>query len=140
MDKAVFTGRQRVPLRLKLNPIWWFRNDYEQQLPDWYEPGLPRDVRQRDWSIRNPLQNFRAVVAGVEDKNYSVVGRAPVLTVQRNDLQPPERGFQWCVLHGGDLWLPRAFLSYSGKHVVWQLGHQPSGFWAFVKFNLHHAQ
>jgi hypothetical protein len=33
-------------------------------------------------------------VFGVQDRNYTVIGRHPVLTVQRDDLQPPERGFQ----------------------------------------------
>ena len=32
----------------------------------------------------NPLQNFRCYVIGIQDRNYSVVGREPVLTVQRN--------------------------------------------------------
>jgi hypothetical protein len=54
--------------------------------------------------------NLRAFVIGLQDKNYTVTGRAPVMTVQRNDLEPPETGWQWCVLYGGDLWVPR-FLS-----------------------------
>lgn len=37
-----------------------------------------------------------AAAAGVQDRNYTVVGRTPVLTVQRDDLQPPERG--WAVV------------------------------------------
>ena len=81
----------------------------------------------------NPLQNFRCYVIGIQDRNYSVVGREPVLTVQRNDLQPPENGFQWCLIKTR---LPRPFLSYSGKRFIWQIGWQPSGF-AEIKFNLH---
>jgi hypothetical protein len=82
------------------------------------------------WNVfRNPLQNFRAYVLGASDKNYWVCGREPVMTVQRNDLVPPEDGYQSCVLYGGELWLPRLFLSYSGKSFVWYVGHQPSGFW-----------
>jgi hypothetical protein len=75
-------------------------------------------------------------IGGVQDRNYSVLGRAPVMTVQRNDLQPPERGFQWCVLAVGPLRLP--FVSYSGRRVVWYAGWQPSGFLG-VKFNLHRS-
>jgi hypothetical protein len=43
-------------------------------------------------------QNFRAVVIGVGDRNYKVIGKAPVLTVQRDDLDPSETGWQWCVI------------------------------------------
>jgi hypothetical protein len=76
-----------------------------------------------------------AFVGGVSDRNYMVYGRAPVMTVQRNDLVPPQHGFQWCVIAlKCGLFLP--FLSYSGKHVVWYWGWQPSGFFG-VKFNLH---
>jgi hypothetical protein len=55
------------------------------------------------------------------------------MTVQRDDLGPPERGFQWCVIHTR---IPLGFLSYSSKHVVWYIGWQPSGIFG-VKFNLH---
>ena len=61
-----------------------------------------------------------------QDRNYTVVGRAPVLTVQRDDLQPPKCGWQWCVIKLGILRLP--FVSYSGRRSVLQLGWQPSGF------------
>jgi hypothetical protein len=55
------------------------------------------------------------------------------LVVQRNDVN--EAGFQVTklILESG-LQLP--FASYSGKHVVWYAGWQPSGFFGF-KFNLH---
>jgi len=33
-------------------------------------------------------------------------------------------GIQWCVIHA---LIPLGFLSYSGKHVVWYIGWQPSG-------------
>lgn len=136
-DTYVWTGRTRKPLAQKLNPIWWFGNDDEQQLPDWYQPTWPYWRRWLYWNVlRNPLQNFRAFVIGVQDKNFLVTGRSPVLTVQRDDLAPPEHGWQWCYLHGGELRLPRAFVSYSGRRVTWYLGWQPSGFFG-AKFNLH---
>jgi hypothetical protein len=134
-------GRTRKSWYLKINPVWWFMNDDEQtvDLADWYHPEWPYWRRWLYWNgFRNPLQNFRAYVVGVSDKNYSVRGREPAMTVQRNDLVPAEYGYQWCVLYGGELWVPRLFLSYSGKSVVWYVGHQPSGFWG-VKFNLPHA-
>jgi hypothetical protein len=161
-ESYTFAGRTRVPLTKKLNPIWWFRNDLEQQLPEWYHPEWSHPRRVFYWYyLRNPLQNCRAVcgwwafaivallaylvyppaipvailfIGGVQDRNYTVTGRVPVLTVQRNDLVPPEHGFQWCII-----WLPvpRVFISYSGKYFVWYAGWQPHGFAGF-KFNLHH--
>ena len=126
---AAISGRVKVSLWLKFNPIWWFFNDAEQKLAqaEWYNSDLPQWQRALLWHLRNPLQNFRAFVAGVADKNYTVRGRPPVMTVQRNDLFAPETGWQWCVLAGGDLWFPRFFVSYSGKRVVWYFGHQPTG-------------
>jgi hypothetical protein len=135
---AAISGRVKVSLWLKFNPIWWFFNNAEQNLAhaEWYNSDLPQWQRAVLWNLRNPLQNFRAFVAGVADKNYTVRGRPPVMTVQRNDLVAPETGWQWCVLAGGDLWFPRFFVSYSGKRVIWYFGHQPTGFWG-AKFNLH---
>jgi hypothetical protein len=138
-ESVELTGRARYPLSKKLNPIWWFLNDVEQTVDEapWYLPDRPYWWRWVCWNaFRNPLQNFRCFVVGVQDKNYTVSGKTPVLCVQRNDLDPPERGWQWCYLHSGDLWVPRVFVSYSGKRVVWYLGHQPTGFWG-AKFNLH---
>lgn len=137
MDSYTFTGRTRIPLSKKLNPIWWFQNDTQQTVDQapWYNPTWPEWKRKLFWSFRNPLQNFRAYVVGVQDKNYIVKGKSPVLTVQRNDLSPPETGWQWCYLTGGDLWIPRGFISYSGK-IVFYAGWQPNGFFGF-KFNIH---
>ena len=100
----------------KLKPIWWFRNDAEQTVDqaDWYLP-YRSWWRALCWNVRNPAQNLRAFVLGVSDKNYTVVGQAPVMCVQRNDLQPSETGWQWCMLYGGDLWVRRFFVSYSGR-------------------------
>ena len=66
-----------------------------------------------------------------QDRNYKL--SPDPLVVQRNDVN--EAGFQVTklILESG-LQLP--FASYSGKHVVWYAGWQPSGFFGF-KFNLH---
>ena len=74
------------------------------------------------WNLRNPLQNFRAYVIGVQDRNYKLAvvhGNPDPLVVQRNDVN--EAGFQVTkpILESG-LQLP--FASYSGKHVVWYAG------------------
>ncbi len=135
MTTQTFTDRIRKPLSKKLNPLWWLMNDDEQvvEQAQWYMPGKPEWLRYIMWNIRNPLQNFRAYVVGVSDRNYTVTGKDPVLTVQRNDLQPPEFGWQWSVIRLGP-GLP--FISYSGKSIVWYFGWQPTGFFG-AKFNLH---
>ena len=63
-----------------------------------------------------------------------MIGRPPVMTVQRNDLRPAESGWQRSVIKLSALRIP--FISYSGKKVVWYIGWQPSGFFG-AKFNLH---
>lgn len=134
MDSFQYTSRTLKPWGKKLNPIWWFQNDDEQTVDEapWYHPEWPEWRRYLYWNFfRNPLQNLRAYVIGVSDRNYTVYGRAPVLTVQRNDLTPPEYGWQWSVIL---LPIPAPFISYSGKHMVWYIGWQPSGF-AGVKLN-----
>jgi hypothetical protein len=135
IESQEITGRTPVPLRKKLNPIWWFGKDLEQTLAEaaWYMPDAPQWKRRLFWEFRNPLQNFRAVVIGVGDRNYKVTGKAPVLAVQRDDLDPPETGWQWCVIRLGLLLLP--FVSYSGPRLVCYAGWQPSGFFGF-KFNV----
>ena len=94
-ESYTFSGRQPVSIWKKINPIWWFGNDTEQTLAEasWYMPNSPTWLRYLEWSFRNPLQNFRCFVVGVQERNYTVTGKVPVLTVQRNDLSPPETGF-----------------------------------------------
>jgi hypothetical protein len=133
-------GRTKKPFLRKLNVIWWFMNDEEQKVSDpsaaWYHPEWPEWRRWLYWNVfRNPLQNLSAFVLGVQDKNYTVYGKAHALTVQRNDLDPPEYGVQWAILRGVDLTIPRAFISYSGTRLVWYAGWQPSGFFR-LKFNI----
>ena len=126
-ESYTFSGRQPVSIWKKINPIWWFGNDTEQTLAEasWYMPNSPTWLRYLEWSFRNPLQNFRCFVVGVQDRNYTVTGKVPVLTVQRNDLSPPETGFQYCWLRFP---IPLGFISYSGKTATWYVGWQPSGF------------
>ncbi len=137
MESKVITGRTLKPAELKASVSWWFKNDDEQQLSEapWYRPEWPQARRELYWNyFRNPLQNFRAYVVGVSDRNYTVTGKAPVMTIQRDDLDPPETGWQWCIitLENGT-WLP--FISYAGKRIVWYAGWQPNGFFGF-KFNI----
>ena len=106
-------------------------NQTVDQAP-WYHPEWSYRRRWWTWNvIRNPLQNFRSFVIGVQDRNYTVTGKAPIC-VQRDDLVPPQLGWQWSVIH---LLIPRPFVSYSGKSVVWYAGWQPNGFFG-VKWNM----
>ena len=69
-----YKGLPRYPLSKKLNVCWWFGNEMEQQLADapWYRPEWPEWRRRFYWLyLRNPLQNFRAVVIG-EARPYPV--------------------------------------------------------------------
>lgn len=134
IERKEITGRTRKPAELRASVSWWFKNDDEQQLSEapWYQPDWPQWKRELYWNyFRNPLQNFRAYVVGVSDRNYTVVGRAPVMTVQRDDLG--ETGWQWCLIRLPNAWLP--FVSYAGKRIVFYAGWQPNGFFGF-KFNI----
>jgi len=130
------SGRTTKPWYLKVNPIWWLMNSGEQTVEQapWYQPTWPQWLRWLVWNIRNPLQNFRNYVIGVGDKNYKLTGRAPAMTVQRNDLVPSEYGWQWCELWGGDLWVPRLFGSVCSPGFVFYIGWQPSGIFG-IKIN-----
>jgi hypothetical protein len=92
VESYTFTGRTPKPWYKKLNPIWWVQNDDEQNLdsggagggaPPDYMLGEPQWKRRLFWEFRNPFQHLRCYVLGVQDRNYTVTGRAPVLTTQR---------------------------------------------------------
>ncbi len=144
---ATVTGRVPVAAWKKVNPIWWFMNDVEQtvdQAPEYHgpDPSVPNYIgppwphwqRWLFWNfIRNPLQNFRCFVLGCQDQNYMVTGRAPVMTVQRDDLKEadgvtPQTGWQWSLIH---LRIPRPFVSYSHPRFTFYIGWQPTGFAGF---------
>ena len=139
-----------IPAWKKLDPIWWFLNDDQQRVDQapWYHPEWPEWLRIFVWNCcRNPLQNFRTYVIGVQDRSFYVTAKSPWGTIQRNDLCTRDAkgnivscqyGYQWHWLWGGDLLFPLPFVSYSGKRVVWYWGWQPGGFAGF-KFNLHHC-
>ena len=97
-----YTGRKRVPIKKKLNPVWWFGNDHEQKVTDpdaaWYSTS-PRMATELMWSLRNPLQNFRAYVIGVQDRNYRVKvvrGHPDANVVQRDDVGEFKDGRSQC--------------------------------------------
>ena len=135
IETVEFTGRTPKPLWKKINPIWWFGNEGEQTVDQapWYKPNNHWIVRFLFWNfLRNPLMNFRNYVIGVGDRNYKVTGKVPAMTIQRDDLSPPELGWQWSVIHLR--WLVLPFFSYCGKRLVVQFGWQPFGY-AEIKIN-----
>jgi hypothetical protein len=135
-DSFTFSGRTSKPWYKKINPVWWFQNDDEQTVDEagWYHPEWPHWRRWLIWNVfRNPLQNLRCYVIGVQDRNYTVIGKTPVTTIQRDDMQPPETGWQWSLIR---TLIPLPFASYCGKRLVLQFGWQYNGFFSFVKFNI----
>ena len=130
---ASVTGRVTQPVWKKLNPVWWFLNDDEPDPPDWQLPGKPYLIRQLSWYVRNPLQNFGRYVVGVYDRNYTVVGTAPVYATNWSDVHPDKTGWKVSTIHAGLLRLP--YVSYESDQVLWYAGWQWSGFFGF-KFNI----
>lgn len=132
---AQVTGRELAPRSLKLNPIWWSKNSFEEQVADWYQPDWPAWRRTFYWNyLRNPMQNFRCFVAGVCDRNYWVEvleGHPSPFVIQRNDIG--ESGVQRTRIHledGGT----RDFVSWSDADHAWYYGTQASGIWG-SKYN-----
>jgi hypothetical protein len=123
IESVKVTGRSPQPFWKKLNPLWWFLNDGEQTVDGapWYKPDYPWLIRYLFWNfLRNPMMNFRNYVIGVGDRNYEVIGKAPAMTIQRDDLAPPELGWQWSMIRlRCGFFLP--FSSYCGERLVVQL-------------------
>jgi hypothetical protein len=130
---ASVSGREALPIWRKLNPVWWFLNDDEPDPPDWQLPGKPYLIRQLSWYARNPLQNFGKYVVGVRDRNYTVVGMAPVYATNWSQVEPDRTGWKVSTIHIG--WLRLPYVSYESERVLWYAGWQWSGFFGF-KFNI----
>jgi len=131
------SGRVKQPIWKKLNPVWWFLNEDEPDPPDWQLPGKPYIIRQLSWYVRNPLHNFGKYVLGVCDRNYTVIGTAPVYATTWSDVDPAKTGWKLSTIHLGELHLP--FISYESEHVLWYAGWQWSGFFGF-KFNIKNSR
>lgn len=136
---ATVTGREPQPWRKKINPIWWFLNDEEPMAGPEYLAGLPDWLRVAGWYLRNPLQNFGKYVLGCYDRNYTVVGTAPVMWITAwNDLpgwtfEDGRRGWKFSVIKVG--WLRLPFVSYVGKKFMFYIGWAWWGFFG-AKFNI----
>lgn len=125
-------GRSRVPWQLKINPLWWLGND--EDLDPAYELMLPMWERRLFWFFRNFAWNFFKYVVGVEDRDLTVTGPAPVFTPVWRECDPPRTGFKWAIIRTG--WLALPFISYSGTRVLWYVGWVPSGGRLGFKFNI----
>jgi hypothetical protein len=92
-------------------------------------PGKPYVIRQLSWYLRNPLQNFGKYVLGVGDRNYTVVGAAPVYATFWSDVDPVKTGWKISTIRFD--WLRLPFVSYEDEHLIWYAGWQWSGFFGF---------
>jgi hypothetical protein len=130
---ASVSGRVRQSIWKRLNPVWWFLNVDEPDPPDWQLPGKPFIIRQLSWYLRNPLHNFGKYVLGVADRNYTVVGAAPVYATSWSDVDPIKTGWKISTIHIDGLRLP--FVSYENNSVIWYAGWQWSGVFG-LKFKI----
>lgn len=125
-------NRQPLRWRLKINPVWWFQNLAEPDPPEWYKPDAARWWRYVGWYLRNPLQNFGRYVVGVCDRNYLVVGTAPVLgTTTFEEFGKP--GWKWSIIRLK--WLRLPYISFENDKIIFYAGWQHWGFFGF-KFNV----
>ena len=133
LQTASVSGRVEQSIWNKLNPLWWFLNDDEPDPPGWQLPGKPYLIRQLSWYGRNPLQNFGHYVLGVHDRNYTVVGTAPIYATNWSDTGLLRQGWKVSMIHLGALRLP--FVSYEDENFLFYAGWQWSGFLG-LKFNI----
>jgi hypothetical protein len=133
LQTASVSGRVEQSIWNKLNPLWWFLNDDEPDPPFWQLPGKPYLIRQVSWYLRNPLQNFGHYVLGVHDRNYTVVGTAPIYATNWSDTGLDRQGWKVSMIHLGALRLP--FVSYEDEYFLFYAGWQWSGFLG-LKFNI----
>jgi hypothetical protein len=68
--------------------------------------------------------NFVGFVIGVEDRNYTVTGSAPVLATTGRDCVPAHLGWRWAIIK--TKWLRLPFVSYYGGMFEFYLGWRPS--------------
>lgn len=130
-ETVTMTDRTPIPVLTKLNPIWWLHGPDGWNVPTINngQPYLP-DVksmwlRRFYWFFaRNPLMNFVGFVVGVEDRNYTVTGTAPVLRTTGRDCDPVQIGWRWAVIK--TKWLCLPFVSYYNRKIEFYAGWRPA--------------
>lgn len=121
VTEAIITDRTPIAWTKKINPWWWLWNDV-QPFPD---PGQVKHtgwLGQLEWWVRNPCANFVGFVIGVNDRNYRIIGTAPVWAGSLRDVG--RTGWKWSVI---DIGLGLPFISYAGVHWEFYLGWRFSG-------------
>jgi hypothetical protein len=130
-ETFIWITRVRKPLSKKLNPIWWFQNDDDPDPPTWYHPEWAGWRRMLTWHvIRNPGHNFMFYVVGVQDRNFTVWGKTPVMETDASD--SGQYGARWCViLPGREVWIPLPYFSWTGKWFSFHIGWMCPGAFSF---------
>lgn len=105
IESVKMTDRVTESIWKKLNPLWWLVGPHGWEVPTINNgtPYLPEVtniwLRRFYWFFcRNPAMNFVGFILGVEDKNYTATGTAPVLRTTGRDCEPVQNGFRWAVL------------------------------------------
>lgn len=132
IETVAVVDHNPISIWKKLNPIWWLQGPDGWNVPDINngQPYLPNIknvfLRRLIWfGFRNPMMNFVGYVIGVEDRNYSVTGTAPVLRTTGRDCDPIQEGWRWAIINLGLVRLP--FVSYYRKGVIeFYLGWRPA--------------
>lgn len=137
IETVQMTDRVLIPWTTKINPLWWLHGPDGWTVPETNNgaPYLPEVthvwLRRFYWFFcRNPLMNFVGFVIGVEDRNYSVTGSAPVLRTTGRDCTPQQLGWRWAILRVG-LLVRLPYVSYWGalpwtsRNVEFYLGWRP---------------
>ena len=130
-DSFTWTGRVRKPWYKKFDPVWWFENDDDPQPPAWYHPEWSEWRRWLTWhAVRNPGHNFMFYVLGVQDRNFTVWGKTPVLETDAAD--SGQYGSRWCVIQPGrEVWIPRPYFSWTGTWISFHFGWNAPGAFTF---------
>lgn len=121
------TDHTPVPWSKLLNPFWLLANDDGFTAPvvnngTLYLPSIQNQfLRNLLWWIRNPAANFVGYVIGLEGKNYSVTGSAPVIKNTGRDCEPQIFGWRWAVLDG-----KYPYVNYWNGHVEFYFGWRPT--------------
>lgn len=138
-ETVTMTDRVLIPLSTKLNPLWWLHGPDGWSVPDInngepYLPGVKNVwLRRFVWFVcRNPLMNFVGYIVGVEDRNYTVTGSAPVLRTTGRDCEPKQYGWRWAVI--STKWLRLPFVSYYSGGIEFYLGWRPASGGFGLKF------
>lgn len=113
------SGRVKVSIWKKLNPLWWALNDHEPEAPYWYHPNWPNWFRTFMFNgVRNFFSNFSAYVVGVKDHNYVIRGTYPVDAGTLADIG--KTGWKWSIIELG--WLRLPFVGYASKYFLFYIG------------------